>query len=112
MSVNRHRGEVEAIFDGKPYKLCLTLGALAELEDAFAATDLTTLVERFSTGRLSASDLVTVIGAGLRGAGHDMTDQQVRALRPDRGVAGFAAVAAELLTVTFGGVPKDDSRRP
>jgi hypothetical protein len=26
------------MFDGKPYRLCLTLGALAELEDAFAAS--------------------------------------------------------------------------
>jgi hypothetical protein len=33
--VNRHRGEIEAILDGKSYRLCLTLGALAELEHAF-----------------------------------------------------------------------------
>jgi hypothetical protein len=44
MSANRHRGEIEARFDGKPYRLCLTLGALAELEDAFAADDLGALV--------------------------------------------------------------------
>lgn len=110
MSVNRHRGEVEAMFDGKPYRLCLTLGALAELEDAFSASDLTALVERFSTGRLSASDLVAVIGAGLRGAGHDVTDDQVRTLRSDRGAAGFASVAADLLTTTFGGEARGASR--
>lgn len=112
MSVNRHRGEVEAVFDGKPYRLCLTLGALAELEDAFAASDLTALVERFSTGKLSANDLAAVIGAGLRGAGHDMTDQDVRALRSDRGAAGFASAAAELLTATFGGRAGGDTDRP
>ena len=32
---NAHRGEIEAEFDGKCYCLCLTLGALAELEHAF-----------------------------------------------------------------------------
>ncbi len=112
MSVNRRRGEIEAVFDGRPYRLCLTLGALAELEDAFAASDLTALVERFSTGRLSASDLVAVIGAGLRGGGHDMGDDAVRALRSDQGAAGFAAVAAELLTVTFGSAGADASSRP
>lgn len=112
MSVNRHRGEVEAVFDGKAYKLCLTLGALAELEDAFAASDLTALVERFSTGKLSANDLVAVIAAGLRGAGHQMTDDDVRALRSDRGAAGFASVAAELLTATFGGEAREAGNRP
>lgn len=112
MSVNRHRGEVEAVFDEKPYRLCLTLGALAELEDAFAASDLTALVERFSSGRLSANDLVAVIGAGLRGGGHDMDDAAVRTLRSDRGAAGFASVAAELLTATFGGGAGDNTRRP
>lgn len=112
MSVNRHRGEVEANFDGKRYRLCLTLGALAELEDAFAASDLNALVERFSTGRLSANDLAAVIGAGLRGAGHDLSDGEVRALRSERGAAGFAAVAAELLTAAFGGERQETGSRP
>ena len=31
---NAHRGEIEATLGGKPYTLCLTLGALAELEHA------------------------------------------------------------------------------
>ena len=38
--VNRHRGEIEAILDGKSYRLCLTLGALAELEHAFGEDDM------------------------------------------------------------------------
>jgi len=103
MHVNRHRGEIAARFDGRDFRLCLTLGALAELEDAFAASDLTALVGRFSTGRLSASDLIRIIGAGLRGGGNEMSDDDVRALKSEDGAAGFATVAAQLLTVTFGG---------
>lgn len=38
--VNRYRGEIEAILDGKSYRLCLTLGALAELEHAFGEDDM------------------------------------------------------------------------
>lgn len=34
MPVNRRRGETEAVFDGRPHRLALTLGALAELEHA------------------------------------------------------------------------------
>ena len=65
MTANRRRGEIAAELDGKAYRLCLTLGALAELEAAYAADDLGALVERFSRGRLSALDMIRVIGAGL-----------------------------------------------
>lgn len=102
MSANRHRGEIEAELDGRRHKLCLTLGALAELESAYGAEDLTVLVERFSRGRLSATDLMRLIGAGLRGAGAAVSDAEVGAMQVEGGAAGFAAVAAELLTATFG----------
>ena len=35
MSANRRRGEIAATLDGRERRLCLTLGALAELEMAF-----------------------------------------------------------------------------
>lgn len=110
MSANRHRGEISASFDGKPYRLCLTLGALAELEDAFAAEDLGALVARFGSGRISASDIIRILAAGLRGAGHALSDDEVRQLRCDDGAAGFARVVAELLTATFGAA-KEGSRQ-
>jgi len=99
---NRYRGETSACFDGKSYTLCLTLGALAELEEAFKVSDMTALVERFSRGTLSARDAVTVIGAGLRGAGHAVTDDEVARMTAEGGAAGFARVVTDLLTATFG----------
>jgi hypothetical protein len=102
MNVNRHRGETVAKLDGRDFRLCLTLGALAELEDAFSASDLGALVERFASGRLSAGDLVKIIGAGLRGAGNAVSDDEVRAMQSEGGAAGFARIAADLLTATFG----------
>ncbi|RLP25306.1 gene transfer agent family protein [Mesorhizobium sp. YM1C-6-2] len=102
MTANRRRGEIDAEFDGKAYRLCLTLGALAELEAAYAADDLGALVERFSRGRLSAQDMIRVIGAGLRGAGNEISDDAVAAMRSETGAAGFAAVVSDLLTTTFG----------
>ena len=100
---NRHRGEIDAVLDGRRHVLCLTLGALAELETAFGASDLSALAGRFSEGRLSALDLVRIIGAGLRGAGESVGDGEVGAMRAEGGAAGFARIAAELLTATFGG---------
>jgi len=102
MTANRRRGEVAAELDGKSYRLCLTLGALAELEATYAADDLGALVERFSRGRLSALDMIRIVGAGLRGGGHEIADHEVGKLQAAGGVAGFAAIVAELLSATFG----------
>ena len=43
---NRQRGEIEAVLDGRTWTLCLTLGALAELEAALGAGDLLELAKR------------------------------------------------------------------
>ncbi|WP_274629672.1 gene transfer agent family protein [Arvimicrobium flavum] len=102
MTANRRRGEVGAVLDGQEYRLCLTLGALAELEAAYAADDLAALARRFATGKLSAIDLMRVVGAGLRGGGNDISDDAVGRMQVENGAAGFAAIVAELLTVTFG----------
>jgi hypothetical protein len=100
---NRHRGEIEAELDGTRHTLCLTLGALAELESAFGAEDLSALAARFGEGRLSARDAIRVIGAGLRGAGAAIDDDRVAAMRAEGGAAGFATIVSELLGATFGG---------
>jgi hypothetical protein len=102
---NRRRGEVEAVIDGESRILCLTLGALAELETAFAAADLAGLAVRFSSGRLKAADMIRIIGAGLRGGGNLFSDEEVAAASFDEGVAGCARVVGDLLSVTF--MPRD-----
>ena len=99
---NRHRGEIDARLDGAGYRLCLTLGALAELEQAFGDADMLALAQRFEGGRLKASDAVRIIAAGLRGAGHDITDEAVARLQADDGAAGFVRTVARLLQATFG----------
>jgi hypothetical protein len=100
---NKHRGEIEATLDGVTYKLVLTLGALAELEDAFGDGDMLALAARFEKGRLSARDCVRVIAAGLRGAGHAVTDEDVSTMRSDAGATSYVDIVARLLNATFGG---------
>jgi hypothetical protein len=100
---NRHRGEIDAEIGGVRRQLVLTLGALAELEDAFGADDLVALTERFGSGRLKARDLTRIIGAGLRGAGEAVSDEQVAAMAAEGGAHGYVRIAAELIAVTFGG---------
>lgn len=100
---NHRRGEIDAVLDGREHRLCLTLGALAELEAAFGEEDLLALAQRFEGGRISSRDACRIIGAGLRGAGHDIGDGDVARMKADGGVAGFIDIVARLLGATFAG---------
>jgi hypothetical protein len=100
---NRHRGEVEAELGGRSRTLVLTLGALAEIEDAYGGEDLLAIAERFEMGRIKATDAVIVIGAGLRGAGENICNEEVASLSVEGGAASYVRIVAELLKATFDG---------
>ena len=72
------------------------------MEYAFQAEDLTALAGRFSNGKLSANDMLKVIGAGLRGAGHLIPDDELKEMQADGGAIGYARIVSDLLTATFG----------
>ena len=107
---NARRGELALRLGERRYTLCLTLGALAELEESFGAGDLMALAERFGTGRLSSRDLLALLAAALRGGGHPMSDQEVANLPLPDGLAPVAAAVAALLVATFGG--EEPSQNP
>lgn len=109
---NRRRGEVEATIAGRRYTLCLTLGSLAELEAAFGVDDLGALAERFASGRLATNDLVRLVGAGLRGAGHRVGDDEVRAWPVADSLPDLARAVADLLDATFGGPSEGSAENP
>jgi len=99
---NAQRGEICAVFEGEERVLCLTLGALAELEARLGAGDLVGLSERFASGRVTARDLTAIIGAGLRGGGNAITDDDLARMSIEGGLKGAAEIAALLLRTTFG----------
>ncbi len=98
---NRHRGEIEVELGGENYTLVLTLGALAEIEHAYGGEDLLAIAERFENGRIKATDAIRVIGAGIRGAGGKLTDDDVAELSVHGGAAGYMRIVADLLQATF-----------
>ena len=100
---NALRGDIAAVIGGEERVLCLTLGALAELEARLGAGDLVGLSERFAAGRVSARDLLAILGAGLRGGGNALTDDDLARLSIEGGLKGAAEIAARLLRATFGG---------
>lgn len=66
---NGARGEVTAPLAGAERRLCLTLGALAEIETGLGVSGIAALGERMRV--LSAGDLLVVLAALLRGGGED-----------------------------------------
>ena len=67
MTANGARGEVVAVLAGAERRLCLTLGALAEIETALRVEGLAGLAARMR--RLAAGDVLAVLAALLRGGG-------------------------------------------
>jgi hypothetical protein len=65
--MNGVRGEVAVTLAGVERRLCLTLGALAEIETGLGVDGPGALAERMRA--LSARDLMVVLAALLRGGG-------------------------------------------
>lgn len=97
---NRYRGEIEADLFGRKVKLCLTLGALAELEEATGG-DLAALAARLGAGKPAMRDLVALIAAGLRGGGEAEAAREVAALPLAGGLGTYAQIVRRLLEATF-----------
>lgn len=99
--MNPYRGDVELVLDGETYVMRLTLGALAELEVALETGSLLELVERFESGKFSASDLVALLLAGLHGGGADIDRATLNAAQIDGGAVAAAQAGALLLKRAF-----------
>lgn len=99
--VNPLAGEVALVLDGERLVLKLTLGALAELEDAMGADSLLALVERFENGRFRARDVMALILAGLHGGGHPVAASRLLSAEIEGGPVEAARVAGQLLARAF-----------
>ena len=92
MSANGARGEVVATLAGSERRLCLTLGALAEMETALACEGLVALAGRMRA--LSARDLTAVLAALLRGGGEEALADQLAGAPVDPREAAEAVAKA------------------
>lgn len=89
---NKARGEVLLAVGGRNVRLCVTLGALAELEAAFDVASFPELATRLE--HLSASDLITVVSALAAGGGAPMNVAEIAASEIDARAAARAVAAA------------------
>jgi hypothetical protein len=98
---NPWTGEVAIVLDGKRHVAKLTLGALAELEEALGAGSLVDLVQRFEAQRFSSRDVLALIVAGLRGGGWQGQAADLLQVEIGGGPVEAARAAAELLARAF-----------
>ena len=92
---------MKLVVEGERCLARLTLGALAELEDGLGEDSLVGLVERFEGSRFTSRDVVALLGAGLRGCGHEITDEALANAHIEGGPMAAAKAAAELLARAF-----------
>lgn len=90
--VNQARGEVALTVDGRPIRLCLTLGALAELEAAFGSDGLGALAARLAAPR--AGDLLVLLAALSQGGGTPFSLEQLGRAQIDPVEAATAIASA------------------
>lgn len=100
---NPWRGEVDLRADSAVHTLRLTLGALASLEATLGAESLVELAERIERGGLRSRDVIAILAAGFRGAGHSVSEDEVAAMAIEGGAAEAMRVAVALMTAAFGG---------
>ncbi|MBA4227721.1 MAG: hypothetical protein C0456_13925 [Hyphomonas sp.] len=86
------RGETVLTVDGRARRVCLTLGALAEIEGALGCRTMAELELRMRA--LSAADLMIVIAALLRGGGEADAAARIGELDVAPGAAARAVAEA------------------
>ena len=89
--MNPQRGETALEIGGEMRRLCLTLGALAEIEHALGCESLKDLKTRLKT--LSAADLTKLLAALLRGGGEAELASKVSELVVHPGEVVAAVIA-------------------
>ena len=99
---NSYRGDVDLELQGQTFTLRLTLQSLAEMEGAFDVDSLPALGERLASGRLSAADLIRILGPAIRGGGVEKSDHEIARLLPASGLAEIMSAVARLMETTFG----------
>ncbi|MFN4185850.1 MAG: GTA-gp10 family protein [Hyphomonas sp.] len=90
--MNTARGETKLTVSGRARRVCLTLGALAEIEGALGCRTMAELEARMRA--LSAADLLIVIAALLRGAGEGDVAAQIDAADVSPGEVARAVAEA------------------
>jgi len=87
------RGESTVTIDGEEYTLCMTVGALADIQDHYDIDDMTELSRRMASPRVG--DLLVMLWALLNGGGADITLAEVKRLEVTQETLNEVAAAVQ-----------------
>lgn len=93
------RGEIDVVVNGQAVPLCLTLDALAELEEKGTFQNLNNAFAQVPS--LSTQDATNVVLAGLRGGGNIISDDEFAQIIIEGGLTKVEEIAYKLLHATF-----------
>lgn len=93
---NPQRGQTPIEIDGAAHRLCLTLGALAEIEGALGVDAPSGLAERMA--RLTVQDLQRLLTALMRAGGADEPERLAARADPRTAAKAVAACLKANLT--------------
>ena len=99
--VNPHRSEVDLVINGIPRVMRLTLGAMAELEARLECGSMIELAERFESGQPGAAELLALLAAGLKGAGAQVTEDELANAEIEGGAVAALRAGVMLLGTAF-----------
>lgn len=107
--MNKHRGEVEIMLDGKAYVMRPTFEAMAEIE-AKTGHGMLYLATRTAEGDIGITEAAMIITAALRAAGEPATVETVGPMIFRTGLIKVLAPVGEYLTNALtGGEPPGEA---
>jgi len=105
--VNKVRGEVEVILDGKTYTMVPSFQAMCEIE-AVTGLGIVALARRYQSLNFGISDAAAIVTAAIKAGGEDAEVQKVGAMIAKSGLENFATPIAEFLQMALGGPSKGE----
>lgn len=102
--INQARGEVPLCIEGCDYTLCLTLGALAEIESGLGPERFRQIDTRLIHPKIA--DIAVILCALLRGGGHDLSLGELQNKQVDLKVA-VKAIERAFAVAGLGGGDQD-----
>ena len=107
--VNKRRGEIPITIGDTDYVMCMDLGAMAEIEEGLDIDSSSDLATYFDSRKVKVRDLIVLLGALLRGGGHDITDDEIK--RFDLAIVESFGTAMEAITAQGGDKPAPKKKR-
>lgn len=103
---NPQRNELTIKLGDKSFLVRPTFGFIVEVEEYFDSPLTTLVLEKLQTGKIKALELAAIIAAGVRGAGKEVSDEEIQEAIAAAGTVVSIDAILPLLMNAFSGADK------